>query len=182
MQVHGSPPYGISYRSLAPKATECTQSCLSRSACRRTHIAYGSIRMEPVYMILGQACGTAAAMAIDDKADVQNVAYPKLRERLLADKRCSSGKARPAIRPPARPFAPSEFAGIVVNDSPKPSSPANGSAGTFRARHRRRLPARRQRRQRPQIRPLRTARCRRTASMKSASPMFPRAIERRMCP
>ena len=48
------------------------------------HIAFGSIRMEPVFMILGQSAATAAAMALDDKADVQSLSYDKLRKRLLA--------------------------------------------------------------------------------------------------
>ena len=54
--------------------------CLSAS-----HIAYGSIRMEPVFMILGQSAATAAAMAIDSAIPVQDVPYDKLRARLLAD-------------------------------------------------------------------------------------------------
>ncbi len=78
-------PYPVSYRSLVPKAAECTNLlvpvCLSAS-----HIGYGSIRMEPVYMMLGQSAGTAAALAVDGKTTVQKVDYAKLRERLLADK------------------------------------------------------------------------------------------------
>jgi len=54
--------------------------CVSSS-----HIAYGSIRMEPVFMILGQSAATAAAFAIDGDCPVQKVDYGKLRERLLAD-------------------------------------------------------------------------------------------------
>jgi hypothetical protein len=54
--------------------------CLSSS-----HIAYGSIRMEPVFMILGQSAATAAAIALDGGLPVQRVDYPKLRERLLSD-------------------------------------------------------------------------------------------------
>ena len=49
-----------------------------------TH-CYGSIRMEPVFMILGQSAATAASFAIDGDIDVQNVDYSKLRMRLLAD-------------------------------------------------------------------------------------------------
>lgn len=54
--------------------------CLSSS-----HAAYGSIRMEPVFMILGQSAGTAAAMAIDEGVEVQDVSYEGLKKRLLAD-------------------------------------------------------------------------------------------------
>ncbi len=84
VQVGGFSPYPISYRSLVPKAAECTNLlvpvCLSAS-----HISYGSIRMEPVFMVLGQSAATAAALAIDGNSDVQAVDYPRLRERLLAD-------------------------------------------------------------------------------------------------
>ncbi len=85
VQVGVAGPYPISYRSLVPKATECTNLfvpvCLSAS-----HIAYGSIRMEPVFMVLGQSSATAAVFAIDGKLDVQKIEYTKLRERLQADK------------------------------------------------------------------------------------------------
>jgi len=78
-------PYPISYRSIVPKEAECenllVSVCLSSS-----HIAYGSIRMEPVFMILGQSAGTAASMAIDAGTAIQKIDYLKLKERLLADK------------------------------------------------------------------------------------------------
>ncbi len=82
---HGCPrPYPVSYRSIVPKKSECENLlvpvCLSAS-----HVAYGSIRMEPVFMILGQSAATAACIAMDDKVSVQDVPYPKLRERLLTD-------------------------------------------------------------------------------------------------
>ena len=85
VQVPPMKPYPISYRALTPKANECENLlvpvCLSAS-----HIAYGSIRMEPVFTIVGQSSATAACMAIDDKVPVQKVEYNTLRERLLADK------------------------------------------------------------------------------------------------
>lgn len=78
-------PYPISYRSITPKREECTNLlvpvCLSAS-----HIAFGSIRMEPVFMVLGQSAATAASLAIDDGISVQEVAYEKLRPILLEDK------------------------------------------------------------------------------------------------
>jgi hypothetical protein len=107
VQVHGFKPYPISYRAIVPgrgaggggqspfasktaqKGTvpdgfECENLlvpvCLSSS-----HIAYGSIRMEPVFMILGQSAATAAATAIDDGVSVQRVDYAHLGERLRAD-------------------------------------------------------------------------------------------------
>ena len=77
-------PYGISWQAIRPKRTECTNllvpTCVSAS-----HAAYGSLRMEPVYMALGQAAGTAAVFAIRAGTDVQDVPYAALRERLIAD-------------------------------------------------------------------------------------------------
>jgi hypothetical protein len=77
-------PYQISYGALVPKKGQAANLlvpvCVSSS-----HIAYGSIRMEPVFMILGQSAATAAVLAIDGKLDVQDVPYSKLRDRLLAD-------------------------------------------------------------------------------------------------
>ncbi len=74
-------PYPVSYRALTPKETECANLlvpvCLSA-----THAAYGSIRMEPVFMMLGQASAFAAALAIDGKLNVQAVPVEKLRARL----------------------------------------------------------------------------------------------------
>lgn len=77
-------PYGIAYRSIVPKASEC-ENLLVPWALSSSHIAFGSIRMEPVFMALSQSAATAASMAIDDKLSVQQVPYAKLRERLIAD-------------------------------------------------------------------------------------------------
>jgi hypothetical protein len=76
-------PYGVSYRSLTPKAEECTNLlvpvCLSA-----THAAHGSIRMEPVFMQLGQAAAMAAALAIKNGTSVQAVPYAPVRDLLKA--------------------------------------------------------------------------------------------------
>jgi hypothetical protein len=77
-------PYKISYRSLIPKKEEC-KNLLVPVCVSSSHIAYGSIRMEPVFMILGQSAATAASIAIDENISVQEVAYDKLRERLEKD-------------------------------------------------------------------------------------------------
>jgi hypothetical protein len=85
IQTHlGGKPYGISYCSIVPKIGEC-ENLLVPWALSASHIAFGSIRMEPVFMVLGQSAGTAACFAIDDNVPVQKVAYQKLRERLIAD-------------------------------------------------------------------------------------------------
>jgi hypothetical protein len=78
-------PYEIAYGSLVPKKGQC-DNLLVPVCVSSSHIAFGSIRMEPVFMILGQSAATAAALAIDGGLSVQDVPYPKLRERLLADK------------------------------------------------------------------------------------------------
>ncbi|MGN9912874.1 FAD-dependent oxidoreductase [Phytohabitans sp. LJ34] len=84
VQVGVPAPYGISYRSIVPAEAQCANLlvpvCLSAS-----HIAYGSIRMEPVFMILGQSAATAAVLALAAGSAVQRVPYPTLRARLLAD-------------------------------------------------------------------------------------------------
>ena len=77
-------PYSIAYGSLIPQPSEC-DNLLVPVCVSSSHIAYGSIRMEPVFMILGQSAGTAASIAIDDHVSVQNVDYSKLRKRLIAD-------------------------------------------------------------------------------------------------
>ena len=77
-------PYPVSYRALTPKRTECT-NLLVPVALSSSHIAFGSIRMEPVFMLLGQSAATAACQAIDARCPVQEVPYPALRSRLLGD-------------------------------------------------------------------------------------------------
>lgn len=82
--VHPETPYQIDMRSLLPSRTECSNLlipvCLSCS-----HIAFGSIRMEPVFMILGQSAATLAVMAIDENKTVHDISYDELRVQLLKD-------------------------------------------------------------------------------------------------
>ena len=82
--VHPGKPYKIAYGSIVPRKGECgnllVPVCLSSS-----HIAFGSIRMEPVFMILGQSAAAAAVIAIDNKIDVQDVSYEQL-EKVLTSK------------------------------------------------------------------------------------------------
>jgi len=84
VEAHVKEPYPISYRSLIPKKEECTNLlvpvCLSA-----THIAFGSIRMEPVFMVLGQSAATAACLAIDESISVQELDYQLLKPKLLGD-------------------------------------------------------------------------------------------------
>jgi hypothetical protein len=75
-------PYSISYGSLVPKKEEC-KNLLVPVCVSSSHIAFGSIRMEPVFMILGQSAATAACIAIDENKAVQDVDYDKLKTKLL---------------------------------------------------------------------------------------------------
>lgn len=84
VEVGGFPPYPVSFRAIMPAEGECSNLlvpfCLSSS-----HIAFGSIRMEPVYMVLGQSAATAAVLAQDAHVPVQRLDYALLRERLERD-------------------------------------------------------------------------------------------------
>src|SRR5688572_29684310 len=84
VEIGGFGPYPIAYRAIIPKANECTNLlvpvCLSA-----THIAYGSIRMEPVFMVLGQSAAIAAALAIKEKKSVQAVDVKAIQQRLAKD-------------------------------------------------------------------------------------------------
>jgi hypothetical protein len=81
VQVGGFPPYPVSYRAIVPKQSECTNLlvpvCLSAS-----HIAYGSIRMEPVFMVIGQSAAVAAVMAIELHLPIQKIPIGKLQAEL----------------------------------------------------------------------------------------------------
>jgi len=82
VQVGGFPPYPISYRAIVPKKEECSNLfvpfCLSAS-----HIAFGSIRMEPVFMILGESSAIAAVLSIESSVDIQNLEYELLYRKLI---------------------------------------------------------------------------------------------------
>ena len=84
IEVWAGGPYVIPYGSILPKRNEC-DNLLVTCAMSASHIAYGSIRMEPVFMILGQSAATAASLAIETNTQLHDLSYPRLRERLLAD-------------------------------------------------------------------------------------------------
>lgn len=130
-------PYEIAYGSLVPKREQCTN--LFAPVCvSSTHIAFGSIRMEPVFMILAQSAATAAVMAIEGGLAVQDVPYEALKARLLADGQIlhydgpiAGGKGK----------AISELEGIVVDDEKavvqgfNKTSASNGPFVGFGYRH-----------------------------------------------
>jgi FAD dependent oxidoreductase len=77
-------PYEIAYGSLIPKKGQGS-NLLVPVAMSASHIAYGSIRMEPVFMILGQSAATAAVLALDDGIPVQSLPYEKLKAQIEKD-------------------------------------------------------------------------------------------------
>ena len=83
VQVKVPQPYGISFRALLPKRAE-VDNLLVPVCVSASHIAFGSIRMEPVFMVLAQSAAVAAHLAIERDLAVQDVPYVDLRERLLA--------------------------------------------------------------------------------------------------
>ena len=134
MQISPGGSYQISYQSIVPKRGEVANLlvpvCLSSS-----HIAYGSIRMEPVFMILGQSAATAAVLAIEDDLDVQDVNYRTLSSRLLKDKQVLE---LPLNEKAQIRLDPRELPGIVLDDTdaeaPHPwiqSSSAPGYVGKW---------------------------------------------------
>lgn len=84
VQLKGIKPYPVSFRSITPKAAQCSNLlvpvCLSAS-----HMAYGSIRMEPVFMVLAQSAAVASCMAIDAKTPVQEINIKQLQDMLKAN-------------------------------------------------------------------------------------------------
>ncbi|WP_146581181.1 FAD-dependent oxidoreductase [Neorhodopirellula pilleata] len=114
VQVGGFVPYPIDYKSIVPKANQCgnllVPVCLSAS-----HMAFGSIRMEPVFMVLGQSAATAAGHAIDQRTMVQRIDTAKLVERLLADHQVLEWTG-PRPGPRAAEIQARSLPGIVVDD------------------------------------------------------------------
>jgi hypothetical protein len=109
-------PYAIPYRSLVPKAEQC-DNLLVPVCCSASHVAYGTIRMEPVYMILGQASGVAAALAIQADTAVQKVDTNKLTALLTKQKAVLSPVGLPVRGSDPRRIDPTRLPGVVVDDT-----------------------------------------------------------------
>ncbi|HAH45112.1 FAD-dependent oxidoreductase [Gimesia sp.] len=107
-------PYEIAYGSLVPKKGECANLlvpvCVSSS-----HIAFGSIRMEPVFMILGHSAATAAAIALDQGLDVQDVPYSTLKAQLIKEGQVL--EAPPEVKYGKNGVNPETLKGIVLDDT-----------------------------------------------------------------
>ena len=115
----GVKPFGISYKSIVPQAEHCANLlvpvCLSS-----THAAYGSIRMEPVFMMLAQVAALSAAIAVGDNVSVQSVNYDKLRQNLDAvGLRYNSSSDE---SPSKLPNAPSKVEASEKGDSTDPAA------------------------------------------------------------
>ncbi|UCS91768.1 FAD-dependent oxidoreductase [Echinicola marina] len=82
--VHPKQPYSISFGSILPKEEEC-KNLLVPVCVSASHSAFGSVRMEPVFMILGQSAAATAVLAIDAKSSVQAVDYQGLEQKLLEE-------------------------------------------------------------------------------------------------
>lgn len=110
-------PYTIALGSLLPKKSQC-ENLLVSVCVSSSHIAFGSIRMEPVFMILGQSAATTASLAIDRREAVQDVPYSTLKERLLQDGQILEHESSNAHSSSSnqRRFDPSKLAGIVIDD------------------------------------------------------------------
>lgn len=109
----GTRPYPISYRSIRPKADECTNLlvpvCLAAS-----HISYGSIRMEPVFMVMGQSAATAAVHSIEQRCSVQAIDGAKLETQLLKDGQVLDFESAPVVT--ATSLTKEKLGGIVIDD------------------------------------------------------------------
>lgn len=81
----GVMPYPISFRVLLPKPSQ-VDNLLVPVAVSASHVAFGTLRMEPVFMEMGQAAATAIGLALDQGISVHELPYPQLRERLLKDR------------------------------------------------------------------------------------------------
>ena len=83
--------YRIALGAILPRKGECGNLVVP-VAVSASHIAFGSIRMEPVFMILGQAAGTVASLSVDNGTDVQDLPYEKVRMKLSSDGQILSEK------------------------------------------------------------------------------------------
>lgn len=106
------PPYQIAYGSLIPKKEQC-ENLLVPVCVSSSHIAFGSIRMEPVFMILGQSAATAACFAIDQNIAVQDLKYDTLKERLEKDGQVLEME----LKASAKGFDAKKLKGIVIDDA-----------------------------------------------------------------
>ena len=111
----GGRPATIGYGAIVPKAAEC-ENLFVTFALSASHAAFGSIRMEPVFMVSSQSAATAACLAIDADTSVQNVDQAKLRARLLADGQILDPPSTPATASSRKIVRADSLPGIVMDD------------------------------------------------------------------
>ncbi len=131
VQAGGFQPYPIAYRAMAPADGEC-ENLLVPVCVSASHIAFGSIRMEPVFMILGQSAATAAHLALQEGVPVQGVNVRKLQVRLREDGQilnwqggmvaATGSRTTPQLPPPPDPRT---LKGVLLDD------PASGKTGNW---------------------------------------------------
>ena len=100
IEVSPGGPYQVSYRSMLPRRNECSNLLVCCNGLSSSHIAFGSVRMEPVFMVLGQSAATAASLSLDKGTELHDLPYTILREQLLADGQfldVDSGKYPPLL-------------------------------------------------------------------------------------
>jgi len=113
IQVNPGGPYPIDYGAIIPQRAEC-QNLLVTCAVSTSHIAYGSVRMEPVFMILGQSAATAATFAIQNGIAVQDIEYTSLAKRLLSDGQVLEHTAQKRVS--KQRLLASDIIGTVIDD------------------------------------------------------------------
>ena len=112
-------PYQIPYRSITPKAAEC-RNLLVPVALSCTHVGISSIRVEPTWMSLGQSAGVAAAISAKQNIAVQQLQYPELRARLLAQRQVLDLPVlsdQPSEKRSVTNIDPKSLPGLVLDDS-----------------------------------------------------------------
>lgn len=131
LQISPGGPYPVSYSAIVPREKQCANLlvpvCISSS-----HIAYGSIRMEPVFMVLGQSAATAACQSIDHHQSVQKIDYKILKAQLIKDGQVLEYSG--PYRSPRIGIDPKSLPGIVIDDSQaikKGNWPSSLSSGHF---------------------------------------------------
>ena len=112
----GGRPAPIGYGAIVPKAAEC-ENLFVTFALSASHAAFGSIRMEPVFMVSSQSAATAACLAIDADTSVQNVDQAKLRARLLTDGQILAASSTPAAASNRKIVKADSLPGIVMDDN-----------------------------------------------------------------
>ena len=118
-------PYPVSFRSIVPSVGQC-QNLLVPWALSASHVAFSSLRTEPVFMIISQSAATAAAFAIDDNVPVQQVNYAKLALQLRADKQLLTWNS---TDPLGVVLDNSDATGVTFTGTWFPSTTAQGYAG-----------------------------------------------------